>query len=67
MSYRLIDNKDKPKRILRNIWLGLECLNVIGTNNVNSYYWITDVTNQQYAVPNYLTGRLINGKVIIEL
>ena len=67
MSYRLIDNKDKPKRILRNIWLGLECLNIIGTNNVNSYYWITDVTNQQYAVPNYLTGRLINGKVIIEL
>ena len=32
----------------------------------NSYYWVTDVTNQQYAVPNYLTGRQINGKVIVE-
>lgn len=67
MSYRLIDNTQKPKKAIRNIWLGLDCLNLLGINNVNSYYWITDVTNQQYAVPNYLTGRQLNGKVTIEL
>ena len=49
------------------IWLGLDGLNIFGISNVNSYYWVTDVTNQQYAVPNYLTGRQINGKVIVEL
>ena len=67
MSYRLLDNQDRSSRsIFRNIWLGLDCLNLLGINNVNSYYWITDVTNQQYAVPNYLTGRQFNAKVIFE-
>ena len=67
MSYRLLDNEDKhSKSIFRNIWLGVDCLNLLGINNVNSYYWITDVTNQQYAVPNYLTGRQINGRVLFE-
>ena len=59
LSYRLINNADNhnKKNPLRNLWLGVECLNLFGINNVNSYYWITDVTGQQYAVPNYLTGR----------
>ena len=52
---------------LKRIWLGVDCLNLFGINNVNSYYWVTDVSNQQYAVPNYLTGRLINAKVSVEL
>ena len=50
----------------RNIWLGVDCLNLFGINNVNSYYWVTDVSNHQYAVPNYLTGRQINFKVQLE-
>ena len=67
MSYRLFDNHEGDKKsILRNVWLGLDCLNLFGINNVNSYYWITDVTGQQYAVPNYLTGRQINGRITIE-
>ncbi len=67
MSYRLLDNSDRQKRtIFKNIWLGVDCLNLFGIDNVNSYYWITDVTNQQYAVPNYLTGRQINGRVLFE-
>lgn len=48
------------------LWLGLDCLNLFGISNVNSYYWVTDVSNRQWAVPNYLTGRQINGKVMIE-
>ena len=48
------------------VWLGIDGLNIFGISNVNSYYWVTDVTNHQYAVPNYLTGRQINGKVIVE-
>lgn len=67
MSYRLLNNeKGDRKSIFKNIWLGIDCLNLLGINNVNSYYWITDVTNQQYAVPNYLTGRQINIKASFE-
>ncbi len=67
MSYRLLDNETRlNKGPFRNIWLGVDCLNLFGINNVNSYYWITDVTNHQYAVPNYLTGRQINARVLFE-
>lgn len=67
MSYRLLNNeKGDRKSIFKNIWLGIDCLNLLGINNVNSYYWITDVTNQQHAVPNYLTGRQINIKASFE-
>lgn len=67
MSYRLLDNsKSTKKTLFKNIWLGVDCLNLFGIDNVNSYYWVTDVTNQQYAVPNYLTGRQINGRILIE-
>lgn len=65
LSYRLMDNNDRHKKhnIIRNVWFGAECLNLFGINNVNSYYWIADVTGQQYAVPNYLTGRQINFRI----
>jgi len=67
MGYRLLDNSDHARKsIFRNIWLGVDCLNLFGINNVNSYYWVTDVTSQQYAVPNYLTGRQINARVQFE-
>lgn len=67
MSYRLVDNdKRERKSPFRNIWIGVDCLNLLGINNVNSYYWITDVTGQQYAVPNYLTGRQINVRATFE-
>lgn len=67
MSYRALNNEDRARHtFLRNIWLSLDCLNLLGISNVNSYYWITDVTNQQYAIPNYLTGRQIDFKVLFE-
>lgn len=68
LNYRIIDNSDRHKKRnpIRNLWVGAECLNLFGINNVNSYYWITDVTGQQYAVPNYLTGRQINVKLSID-
>ncbi len=67
MSYRLLDNEDgRSNSPFKNIWLGIDGLNLFDIRNVNSYYWITDVTNHQYAVPNYLTGRQINLKVSID-
>ena len=72
LSYLLLGNPEGHQKVqsskfkIQRIWLGLDGLNIFGISNVNSYYWVTDVTNKQYAVPNYLTGRQINGKVIIE-
>lgn len=68
LSYCLLNNEGKQRKHiqLRNVWLGAECLNLFGINNVNSYYWITDVTGGQYAVPNYLTGRQINFRVTVD-
>ena len=62
MSFRAI----KDGRGVKNLWLGVDCLNLFGISNVNSYYWVTDITNRQWAVPNYLTGRQINGKITAE-
>lgn len=70
-SYRLIKNEDRHinsaiGRPFRNIWLGIDAFNILGISNVNSYYWVTDITSNQFAVPNYLTGRQINARLLLE-
>mgnify|MGYP003291706934 CR=1 FL=1 len=71
MSYRLLDNEERHYRTgmrswFKNVWLGVDAFNILGINNVNSYYWVKDINNNNYAVPNYLTGRLINARVLME-
>ncbi len=59
----------KPKslgRLLKSVWISLEVFNLLGTNNTVSYIWVEDVTNRQYAVPNYLTQRQLNLRTIIK-
>ena len=67
MSYLAVGQPNQQPSLRKpRVWIGIDGLNIFGISNVNSYYWVTDVTNQQYAVPNYLTGRQINGRVTIE-
>ena len=71
MSYRLLNNEEKiyrtgVRQYIKNIWLGIDAFNLLGINNVNSYYWVRDVSNNNYAVPNYLTGLRINARILIE-
>ncbi len=47
--------------------LQLECFNLVGWNNVNGYFWATDADGNQWASPEYLTGRRINFKVRVDL
>ncbi|MDR1455592.1 MAG: carboxypeptidase-like regulatory domain-containing protein [Tannerella sp.] len=54
-------------RSFKNIWLGIDVFNLFDIRNTNSYYWITDVYNQQHAVPNYLTGRQLNVRVTVDI
>jgi hypothetical protein len=71
MSYQFTADTDRFMqtglfRHLKNIYLGLDCFNLFDIKNVNSCYWVTDVNNIRYAVPNYLTGRQISAKLIVE-
>ena len=52
-------------RNLKNIWLGLDIFNLFDIKNTSSYYWITNIDNHQYAIPNYLTGRQLNIRLIV--
>ena len=66
LSYLLAQPKEQ-RLWFKNMWLAADCLNLFGINNVNSYYWVTDVNNNQYAVPNFLTGRRFNVRFTIEM
>jgi hypothetical protein len=49
----------------RTLYLNLEVFNLFDTRNTVSYLWVRDVsTSRQYAVPNYLTGRLLNLRLV---
>jgi len=60
----------KPKFLDRNfnaVILFFEVFNMLNINNTVSYLWLKDVDNVQYAIPNYLTGRQFNLKLIVKL
>ena len=53
-------------RWLKSVWLGADVFNLLDISNVSSYYWVTDVNNIQYAVPNYLTRRQFNIRLTVD-
>lgn len=61
-----IRNRNSFCKAFKNIWLGLDVFNIFDMQNTNTYYWVSDVYNQQYAVPNFLTGRQLNVKLMAE-
>jgi len=71
MSYLLLRETDDAHyrnlgRYFKNVWLGVDCFNLFDKKNVNSYYWVSDVNNAQYPVPNFLTGRQLNLRLVAE-
>lgn len=71
LSYQLAGDTDTLMdrgffRYLKNIWIGVDAFNILDIKNVSSYYWITDAYSTQYAVPNYLTGRQLNIRLIVD-
>ena len=53
-------------RHFKSIWLGVDIFNLLDISNVSSYFWVTDVNDIQYAVPNYLTRRQLNVRLTID-
>ncbi len=61
--------KDRPRysyfRKINTMWLSLEVFNLLGIQNTLSYLWIQDQSSGgTYAVPNRLTARLLNLKLV---
>lgn len=54
------------QKVVKAFWLNLELFNLFNIKNVNSYYWVTDIYDEQFAVPNYLTGFMVNFKVTVD-
>ena len=70
-SYQIINEgttfgSKNPLKNFKNMWLSLEIFNLLQVYNTVSYIWIKDVNNVQFAVPNYLSPRLLNLKLIVE-
>ncbi|MFN6946086.1 MAG: TonB-dependent receptor [Cytophagaceae bacterium] len=59
-----IDQSVDKRTKLESLWLSLEVLNLLGNNNTISYIWITDIYSSQYAVPNTLSARFFNARIL---
>jgi len=72
LSYQIIGGpaqQHKPSGFwgnFKNLMVGIDLFNIFDISNVSSYYWVTDVNNIQYAVPNYLTRRQINLRLTMD-
>lgn len=71
-----IDNsgeiRDVPASRIRKLWAGIDIFNLLGINNTISYLWVHTVNNLSgesgvYGVPNYLTSRRVNLRLVMEL
>ena len=71
-SKELLENKFEKRnklgksngfKSLKSMWIALEVFNVLGVQNTISYSWVHDISNNYYAVPNYLTPRQVNLKL----
>lgn len=65
------DNSANFYEHIESIWIGFDIFNLLDINNTISYQWIKTVGNQtgqaaEYAIPNYLTSRRYNLKLILK-
>lgn len=59
------ERKNKgPFRHFNDMWIAAEVFNILQINNTISYLWVRDVSDRQYAIPNYLTSRRINLRLV---
>ncbi len=69
LSAQLLSEKSarrshSPFRGFQNIWASFEVFNLIDRANTISYQLIKDFANNTYAIPNRLTPRLVNFKIV---
>lgn len=52
-------------RHFSSIWITAEVFNLLQFSNTVSYVWVTDINGRRYAIPNYLTPRMLNIKMMV--
>ncbi len=53
-------------RHINDMIISLEVFNLLNINNTISYFWVSSIYGDQFAVPNYLTGRRFNLKLTLK-
>lgn len=62
------EHKWKVLNQFKSLWVGVEVFNLLDITNTISYLWVKDIsTAREYAVPNYLTPRLLNVKLVAKI
>ena len=64
LSEKSTRRSHNPFRSFENIWASFEVFNLIDRANIISYQIIKDFANNSFAIPNRLTPRLINFKLL---
>ena len=64
LSEKSLRRSHSPFRGFDNIWASLEVFNLIDRANTISYQLIKDYANNTFSIPNRLTPRLINFKLL---
>ncbi len=71
ISYVLVDQKKRPSapwlEKFKQFSVGLELFNMFDVQNSITNTWVRDIAaNQSVAVPNFLSGRVLNFKVAVQ-
>ncbi len=61
------DERTNMFRHLESVWASLEVFNLLGISNTVSYLWVKDNADVVYAFPNFLTSRLLNARIIVDI
>lgn len=63
------DTKRRSSRFkkIESLWASLEVFNLLQVNNTISYVLVKDFSNNVYGVPNFLTGRRLNFRLILKI
>jgi hypothetical protein len=64
LSEKNVRRSHSPFKSFQNIWASFEVFNLIDKPNTISYQLIKDFSNTTYSIPNRLTPRLVNFKIV---
>jgi hypothetical protein len=64
LSPQSMRRSHSPFKNFENIWASLELFNIVDRANTISYQLIKDYSNNIYTIPNRLTPRLVNFKIV---
>ncbi|MBP6978727.1 MAG: TonB-dependent receptor [Lentimicrobiaceae bacterium] len=59
-------SEKNPLRYIENAWISLEVFNLLQHKNTVSYIWVRTIDNYQYPVPNRLTPRQLNVRLVVQ-